>query len=67
MAMLITEIDRNHRIRLFPVTEIHRSPYRGPVGFGGHREYAPEMGSQQHALPIEGMTVDPKTLLLEHA
>lgn len=35
MERSMTEIDRNHRFRLFQVTEIIRSPYRGPVVFGG--------------------------------
>ena len=34
MAIRITEIHRNGRFRLVSVTEIHRSPYRGPEGFG---------------------------------
>lgn len=34
MAIRITEIHRNGRFRLVSVTEIHRSPYRGPGGFG---------------------------------
>jgi len=39
MAMLITEINRNSRIRLFAVTELHRSPYRGPGGFGRSSQF----------------------------
>lgn len=35
MARCMTEIDRNGRFWLFPVTEIIRSPFRGPVVFGG--------------------------------
>jgi len=34
VAIRITEIHRNGRFRLVSVTEIHRSPYRGPEGFG---------------------------------
>lgn len=30
----MTEIYRNCRFRLFPVTEIGRSPFRGADGFG---------------------------------
>jgi hypothetical protein len=29
MDCQLTEIDRNYRFRLFSVTEINRSPYRG--------------------------------------
>lgn len=36
MAGRITEIYRNCRFRWLSVTEIHRSPYRGAVVFGGH-------------------------------
>ena len=32
----MTEIYRNCRFRLFPVTEINRSPYRGADVFGGY-------------------------------
>jgi hypothetical protein len=34
VAMRITEINRKSRFRSFAVTELHRSPYRGPGGFG---------------------------------
>lgn len=35
MDYLITEINRFRCFRLFPVTEINRSPYRGGKVFGG--------------------------------
>ena len=36
MAYPITEINRFRRFRLFPVTEIIPSPYRGEDIFGGY-------------------------------
>ncbi len=35
MDCQLTEINRFRCFRLFPVTEINRSPYRGGKGFGG--------------------------------
>lgn len=34
MVRRITEIRRNHHFRQSPVTEIHRSPFRGREVFG---------------------------------
>lgn len=50
MAMLITEINRNSRFRSFAVTELHRSPYRGPGGFG---RSSPVFNSLSNQPPVE--------------